>query len=264
MIATSVAVRERPILFSESMVRAILDGRKTQTRRVVSDRTSRGNYRASELLLNDPRTFADPGPSPAGNPGWYLHAHLNAPLIEARRGWEPGDCDPEIVERLYPWVFVGDQLWVREGWRWFGRALGGGVVTGGFEYREGQTQRKFEDFAEPDSRWEDFKAAFIEDRANSWKPSIHMPRWASRITLEITNVRVERVQDISTADAWAEGIRPEDVAEHAGDGTADLCDPETAVIDDFRMLWDSLNAPRGFSWIANPWVWVLEFRRVDA
>jgi hypothetical protein len=77
-------------------------------------------------------------------------------------------------------------------------------------------------------------------------PSIHMPRWASRITLEITEVRVERLQDISHEDAWAEGINA----------------PGSFAVEEYRRLWDSLNEKRGYGWDANPWVWVVAFRRL--
>jgi hypothetical protein len=91
---------------------------------------------------------------------------------------------------------------------------------------------------------------FARDR--KWRPSIHMPRWASRITLEVTGVRVERLQDISEADAREEGCLP---VVH-GDGAVDCGTRKTA----FRALWDSINGPD--SWGANPFVWVVEFRRV--
>lgn len=88
-----------------------------------------------------------------------------------------------------------------------------------------------------------------------WKPSIHMPRWASRITLEVAGVRVERVQDITDADALAEGCI----------GKRQLMHVETEAThrSSFSVLWDSINAARGYSWASNPWVWVVAFRRVE-
>ena len=88
-----------------------------------------------------------------------------------------------------------------------------------------------------------------------WKPSIHMPRWASRITLEITGVRVERLQDISPEDCWAEGIQE---MRDAGDENGEL---RGSVKQDYQALWESINGPG--SWNANPWVWVVEFKRLE-
>ena len=84
-----------------------------------------------------------------------------------------------------------------------------------------------------------------------WKPSIHMPKWAARIWLEVTGVRVERVQDISEEDAIAEGI-PRGAVQYCGH-----------AIRLFRDLWDSINAKRGYPWEVNPWVWVVEFKRTE-
>ncbi|KVO11765.1 hypothetical protein WJ73_19665 [Burkholderia ubonensis] len=96
-----------------------------------------------------------------------------------------------------------------------------------------------------------------------WRPSIHMPRWASRITLEIIGVRVERLQDISEADARAEGVTIEEwhkVGHCLGPGRgAD----QPLSIRAFRELWDGLNAACGYGWDANPWLWVIEFRRIE-
>jgi hypothetical protein len=86
-----------------------------------------------------------------------------------------------------------------------------------------------------------------------WRPSIHMPRWASRLTLAVTSVRVERVQEITEADARAEGIEPQR-SDYSGEDSNSL---------QFRDLWDSINAARGYGWAVNPWVWVVEFERVQ-
>ena len=231
-MTAAATVRERPILFSGPMVGAILDGRKSQTRRAISDATAQGNYRASELLLNDARTFVDPGPSPAGNPGPYLHAFVNAPLVEKRRGWKSGDCDPEIMDRLYPRWFPGDRLWVRER---FSRSK---LVT----TNDGKAAIWY---------WADGAPVDMANWGDT-KPSIHMPRWASRLTLEVTEVRAERVQDMMDTDGMREGWQ---------------CDPSNLDYLPrlwYRDLWNSLNAKRGYGWEANPWVWVLVFRRVES
>ena len=261
---------ERPILFSGPMVRAILEGRKTQTRRVISDRNSQGNFRASELLLDDPRTFVDHGPSPAGNPGDYLHAHLDALKIEAARGWERGDCDQECVERLYPKWMPGDRLWVRETWQ---RYFEDEVPAG----REHGPRDTMGVPAQPERK------SFIYYRADGelihpklgralWVTPLHMFRRMSRLTLEVKAVRVERLQEISEADARAEGIRlvtkdgtvnkfcVYDQGDYSSTPWSEM--PRDAV-SSYRSLWDSINAKRGHGWETNPWVWVVEFERVE-
>lgn len=92
-----------------------------------------------------------------------------------------------------------------------------------------------------------------EDENWLWSPSIHMPRWASRITMEVVSVRVERIQDITDADVIAEGT-------DTGEG-AHFTPPSPRML--FALLWDSIYAKRGFGWDANPWVWVIEFRRIE-
>jgi hypothetical protein len=183
--APAIAVRERPILFSGAMVRALLDGSKTQTRRVVTDFTSQGNWKPSQCDLTT--AWVDPGPSPAGNPGPYLKAHVTA------------RADDGIVDRIYPRWFPGDRLWVRETWK----------LT------------------------------------------------PMRATCTAPTRRSVRVQDISEADAVAEGI-----AAYAEAYMAKGNPRELTPVEQYQYLWDSLNAPRGYGWDANPWVWVLEFRRV--
>lgn len=148
-------MRTRPILFNGEMVRAILDGRKTQTRRVIREQP---------------------------------------PLIP---------MDDRAIATLIPQCpYQGDRLWGEDS---------------------------------------------FDDRTR-WSPSIFMPRWASRLLLDVLGIRVERVQDIDEYDAVSEGVS-------IGEG-------QNSTIDTFRELWDSINAQRGFGWDKNPWVWVVDFKRV--
>ena len=222
--------REVPILFSGPMVRAILGGRKTQTRRVVTDRTSRGNWRPSQCDLS--QAWVDPGPSIAGNPGPYLKAPV-LPEALAANGWSPQE--DSIVDRIYPWVFAGDRIWVRETWSaccGHGAPFcdSGDCAKPEFDYRATN------DVSRPHG-WDN---APDDAEAPRWRPSIHMPRAASRISLEVTRIGLERVQDISEDDARAEGFSSR---------------------DEFFTLFFDVNkrAPRSDS----PWVWIVEFRRAE-
>lgn len=216
-------MKERPILFSGPMVRAILEGRKTQTRRVVKPQP--------EFVWG------------SGNNG---EAHVRYP-----GGTQP---DPWIK---CPYGQVGDRLWVRETW-------------GTFERYGIPVDRDLDKLA-----YRADGGAFVPDMG--WKPSIHMPRWASRLTLEIVSVRVERLQDISVGDALAEGIRCPDCGYTARDSGIHL-DHAICInkwlqaskaedvgwhpaIEEFSELWDSINGEG--SWNANPWVWVVEFKVVQ-
>jgi hypothetical protein len=188
-------VKERPILFSAPMVRAILAGQKTQTRRVVKAR-------------KDPDFGCQMSP-----------------------GEIAGD---EHQERLCPYGQPGDRLWVRETWAYGTHALSA-------------------------SRDEDGPFVYAADAilfgaqgrlCDRWRPSIHMPRWASRITLEVTGVRVERLQDISVADAIAEGV----VECNQNLRGLEPCMEWRYAYED---LWGQINGQG--SWDANPWVWVVSF-----
>lgn len=188
-------MKERPILFSGAMVRALFAGTKTQTRRVVKPQ---------------PSTVRD------GEPVWPADKRTLRMRFEACPYGEPGD-----------------RLWVRETWRVRVPDQDGRVL----DYRADHTS---------------------EDPCDEpWSPSIFMPRSASRITLEITDVRIERLQDITSADAIAEGI------ETAGEEWRHYLDPKGDCLtprNSYRTLWMSINGPG--SWADNPWVWCLTFRRV--
>lgn len=188
---------ERPILMSAPMVRAILGGQKTQTRRVVK---------------------------PTGAPG--KHQTHTGPVAEAMSA-----C---------PYGQPGDRLWVKETWRVMNAGLRTIALRASPDRHGGHYLSQ-----EGDAWWDRWGARSDGGR---WQPSIYMPRWASRITLEVTSVRVERLQDITEADARAEGV-------DALGGRAGVSDARGA----FCALWSSINGPE--SWDANPWVWVVGFRR---
>ncbi|KTC59063.1 hypothetical protein [Pseudomonas savastanoi] len=223
--------KERPILFSAPMVRAILEGRKTVTRREVKKPA------ALDCLA-------------AGFEPAFLAL--------------PGNAD------LCPYGRAGDRLWVRETWSDVNLQGPPGIA-----YRaDGDVRDLMEDasflnedgafnYDDPRSKPYQF-ACWSEDllggKEGRWRPSIHIPRWASRILLEITDVRVERLQDISEDQAKAEGIRL--YTDHAELGEWWHVDGiETYSADprkSFELLWTSV----GGDWNANPWVWVVEFKRV--
>lgn len=206
-------MKERPIIFSAPMVRAILAGAKTQTRRVVK------RYSADCI-------------------GWFD----DGDGLWAQRFIDPSSGSPYLKSwrDRCPHGLPGNRLWVRETWGALPHMLDG------FQ-RESLRYRADGEYQNEHGTWR-------------WRPSIHMPRWASRITLEVTGVRVERLQDISAADAIAEGIEAE------GDEWRDYLMPHTQCCltprSSYRTLWESIHGPG--SWDANPWVWVIEFRRIEA
>jgi hypothetical protein len=198
----------KPILFSAPMVRAILAGQKTMTRRVIKPQPS-GNLRNS--------VFVNSG-------------------IEDSHG-------KEIKPPFYP----GDIMWVRETWM---PETEQRIHTGGYIY-------KATDNPEPDG-----------DDKLKWRPSIFLPREAARIFLRVTDVRAERIQDITEADARREGISYwDDVGCCCSNRKfMDYSTGEFTIYEDpirsFHTLWDSINAARGYGWDKNPWVWVYTFERI--
>lgn len=207
-------MKERPILFSAPMVRAILEGRKTVTRRVVT--------KFPETVSNgydfDPRTG-------------HIYCHND---------YLPPDCqvvppdydafDPREMDS--PYGEKGDRLWVRETWA----------------PRDSEAFLRHEVAADKIFYRADDERTLATD--GRWRPSIHMPRWASRITLAVRSVRVERLQEITDADVLAEGVTP-----HKGPDGHRMA---------FGTLWECINGKRpGCSWDDNPWVWRIEFSRIE-
>lgn len=212
---------ERPILFSAPMVRALLAGTKTQTRRVVK------LPHQNPLGQWEPTRFGGP------NGGRTKRGET---IPEQGGIWHTRTGDHLGCPHGHP----GDRLWVREAWARYRSAYGKPV------YRA-------------DPEWVGVPSPQANGR---WRPSIHMPRHASRITLEVTGVRVERLQDISEADSIAEGIhKPLGSQFWHTDPGANILPGDTPVWA-YRNLWESINGPG--AWDANPFVWVVEFKRVEA
>lgn len=221
-------MKERPILFSSPMVRAILDGRKTQTRRVVKPQPQ-----------VEGRIFRWAGPRPKAKVSTGA-VFINDPSMEHEN---------PIISAFCPFGKPGDRLWVRETWAAVHFSID--PETGFADDWHGS-----HDIPPGDGGgyWSKLYAADShptdkEDRGFAWRPSIHMPRWASRITLEVTGVRVERLCDISESDAVAEGV-------------IEWMLGPSSPSEDFRKLWETINGLG--SWDANPWVWAISFRRIDA
>ncbi|HDR9358166.1 TPA: hypothetical protein QDB44_004062 [Burkholderia vietnamiensis] len=220
-------MKQRPILFSGPMVRAILEGRKTQTRRIV------------KLPHNNPLGTWEPTTIGGAN-GGKTAAGETVPLQGGIWHTRTGDC------LMSPHGQPGDRLWVREthvNWWWLDEANPEGprvfshvaaYAADGYELQPGE----------------------------KWIPSIHMLRAASRITLEITGVRVERLQSITEADAIAEGIDRTAAGFWSTYGQSEADGTYSPRLS-YQFLWDGLNAARGHGWDANPWVWVIQFRRID-
>lgn len=204
---------ERPILFSAPMVRAILAGTKAQTRREVKVPGVKSNLWGGPL---DYRGVA------------IVRADVDYLSV------------PGVGPIFCPYGKPGDRLWVREAWDFIPEGDPGTPSCAGIRY---WADAGYE-LRTPPGNYNPM--LYGKERV---RPSIHMPRWASRITLEVTGVRVERLQDISKADAIAEGVN----AKHTADASY-------TARESYAVLWEQINGPG--SWDANPWVWVVEFKRV--
>lgn len=219
--------KAHPIMFTAEMVRAILYGRKTQTRRVIS-----------------PQPIIPPDFAPPYISDGCLSCIKRSPEFQ---GWFwVGDQQGKKIRCPYA---VGDLLWVRETWRpcrdeelWDVVRYAADMAVKKPIITDENTGMKFS---------EDCDRSSLRSR---WRPSIFMPRWASRITLRIKDVRVERVQEISETDAEAEGVIGIDLV-------LGIVIPYRAA---FRAIWERINGTRGFGWSVNPYVWVIEFEVVNA
>lgn len=224
---------ERGMIFNGEMVRAILDGRKTQTRRVVKGVEGADSF-TPEWDINGEQIFVVCGEKD--------HTQMN----------------PVLGAISCPFGAVGDRIWVRETFQ-------GPLVSEELfeEYRaypeKFETPQYCEYAADGGARPE--YSDLDDNLRHGWRPSIHMPRWASRILLEITSVRVERLNDISQEDAQAEGIIDGGCLNCGEPDPCSCVNPQPDATDAFAYLWQSIYGQE--NWDANPWVWVIEFRRID-
>jgi len=240
-------MRERSILLNAEMVRAVLNGSKTQTRRIIQSPAK--NMQATGQKVID---YREPGDK------WY------GEHVFSMRNQSGTWCDYTKEQFLAkcPFGEVGDRLWARETWSDVNLE---GISAIAYRADEGLRflTNDDDDGDEDDPRLEKYSFAnwypdLISGTEGIWRPSIHMPRWASRITLEITGVRVERLQDISRADAVAEGGPPSHPSIDAVSRDYGFPDFSRSW---FGQTWWSIYGEE--SWQANPWVWVIEFKRVE-
>lgn len=231
-------MKERPILFSAPMVRAILDGTKTVTRRIVNLR---------QFGKTDTKGY-----------DW---------TFRCKRGLWQDFTNSEFLASKYAECKTGERLWVRETWQQFDPHPDGDLAAVGAE-RLAQGRRA-PHVGVTNDRPIEWTSAYRADGdvkhpaygPANWRPSIHMPRWASRITLEVVSVRVERLHDITEDDARAEGVA------RAFDGDRDLGGWEVGDASGlthrlaFEHLWNDINGDRA-PWNTNPWVWRVEIKRL--
>lgn len=224
---------ERPILFSDVMVRALLSRAKTQTRRIVKPQF--GQKWGSGVPFQNGFASSRPGQK------WKDAFGVDVDIASPSGHWTYLFC---------PYGKVGDRLWVRECFSLVPCSAGCERYPEGFDPKQSSASQP-----NAPAYGARFKATWDRCHSCGWKPSIHMPRWASRITLAITDIRVQRVQEIGEGDAIAEGW-PKQIdpgADTGGNG---------GPFDWYRGLWNKINGPD--SWQANPWVWAITFNVVKA
>lgn len=227
IITKPYTAKSRPIIFNAEMIRAILDGRKTQTRRVI-------NPRSKNDFIYEPDNI-------------YSYS-----IRDRHALWNSFKTLEELVEKFCPYGIPGDFLWVRESIQKRDISLSNTPIYGA-TYLADYT---------PVMGAGDQGRTFLGRAITDWKwkrdilPSIFMPRWASRISLRIVEIRVERVQELNREDFIAEGMPQYTRAR--GVLSDNPPDPRWKFIE----LWDSINAKKGYGWDDNPWVWVIKFERI--
>lgn len=227
-------MKERPILFQGEMVRAILAGKKTQTRRLIK-----------------------PQPTEEGR-GLIGHVkmcgHFGAHVF--------GPCMVKLVPS--PYCKAGDRLWVREAFAY--------SVRDPDSHHEGFSEEThdavYRATQEHEGEWTHYNGDGTQTATKpTWRPGIHMPRWASRITLEVVEIRVQRLNEITETDAAAEGVEPffkrfPEIGRDQRITSRELArDAEHRA--SFAVLWDEINGDRAL-WVSNPWVWAVTFKRIEA
>lgn len=240
---TTIIQPAKPIIFSSAMVQAILEGRKTQTRRIIS---GKANQLSDAFLIKD-------------NKWWAERSAITQ--LGIRQGIRY-TIDP-------PYGEPGEYLWVRETWGVHTRSSGGPATPRpggwlGLGYRADNCGKgHILDVDMPHTYWvkppeDDLWNYYREkQRWQKWISPIHQPRWASRITLFIDELKIERLQDISEEDARAESVMP-----YHRKGTSNEPGCHISARSRFGSLWDTINGERG-SWAQNPWVWVITFSVAD-
>lgn len=240
-----MSVKERPILFSGEMVRAILAGRKTQTRRVVKPQPTR----QVDSLVFPWATFYDNG-----------HVHTWNERGVGGENWDARDFpeESEFSQALRrtehrnpcPYGVPGDRMWVRETWA-------RGCVQVDDRDKPYIESSGAHDFYDDIFYRADYEEEYLGPFVGKWVPSIHMPRKECRLVLEVADVRLERLNAIKRQDAWQEGV------ECRLHGRMDRACCDHGLRGEFIRLWGEINNKPGKRWEDNPWVWVVEFKKID-
>lgn len=242
---------ERQILFSTAMVRAILYGRKTETRRVVKRPGDPLEITHAGMPCPPRRWPLGLNPACAAPPHGHVHVHLRY----------PGSPFDYFKSLRSPYGGPGDLLYVRETWATGATlddmspaAIGEKAVDAGWGKPWAPIVYRADGHFNCAVRPSEFRSEW--GGQGKWRPSIHMPKWAARIWLRVAEVRIERLQEITTEGIRAEGVTLPRLSCQLQDDT----NHRFAWID----LWDGINAKRGYPWASNPWVWVVRFETVSA